>query len=321
VASPSAPDTARRSYLVPGFILLGAIWGSSFLFIKVGIRELHPVYVTVARLALGAVTILVLLMILRDRLPRSLRVWAHLTVVGTIGTALPYTLFGYGEQRISSLLAGIWNATTPLVALPAAVLLFHTERLTLRKVLGIGVGFAGVLVVLGVWQGVGGTQLTGQLLAFAAAACYGLAIPYTKRFLAGEPMSGLALVAGQLLAGTVVLAAVAPLIAGAPPSPASLSGEVVASVLTLGVVGTGLAFLLHFRNIRLVGASGASLVTYLFPVFAVLAGVAVLGESLTWFQPVGTLIVLSGIAISQGIPIRFRRRVPQTQLAPAASTP
>jgi drug/metabolite transporter (DMT)-like permease len=321
MATASTPDTARRSYVVPGFLVLAAIWGSSFLFIKVGVRELHPVYVTVGRLALGAAVMLLLLVVMRDRLPRSPRVWAHLAVVGTIGAAIPYTLFGYGEQRISSLLAGIWNATTPLVALPLAVLLFRTERFTVRKAIGIGVGFAGVLVVLGVWQGVGGTELTGQLICLAAAACYGVAIPYFKRFLSGEPISGAALVAGQLVAGTVVLAAAAPFIAGAPPAPASLSGDVVASVLTLGVVGTGFAFLLHFRNIRLVGASASSLVTYLIPVFAVLVGVVVLNESLTWFQPVGTLIVLSGIAISQGLPIRLRRRVRHVQLATVGAPP
>jgi drug/metabolite transporter (DMT)-like permease len=310
---------------VPGFLILGAIWGSSFLFIKVGIRELHPIYVTLGRLALGAATMLILLLVMRDRLPRGPRIWAHLAVLGTIGTAVPYTLFGYGEQRISSLLAGIWNATTPLVALPAAVLLFRTERFTPRKVIGIGVGFAGVLVVLGVWRGVGGTELTGQLICIAASACYGLAIPYVRRFLSGESISGAALVAGQLLCGTVALALVGPFIAGAPPALGSLSTDVVASVLTLGIVGTGFAFLIHFRNIRLVGASGASLVTYLLPVAAVLAGVIVLGESLAWYQPVGTLVVLSGIAISQGLPLRFRRRTETATVAaapaPAPSSP
>jgi drug/metabolite transporter (DMT)-like permease len=321
VISAPVPDTPPRSYVVPGFLALSAIWGASFLFIKVGVRELHPVYLTVGRLALGVVTMLILLVIMRDGLPRSLRVWAHMAVVGILGMAIPYTLFGYGEQRISSVLAGIWNATIPLMALPLAALVFRTERLTARKVAGIGVGFVGVLVVLGVWQGAGGSALTGQLLCLAAAACYGVTIPYIKRFLSGESISGPALVAGQLLAGTVVLAAVAPLIAGAPPAPASLSADVVASVLTLGVLGTGIAFLLHFRNIRLVGASAASLVTYLIPVFAVVAGVAVLDESLRWFQPVGTLIVLSGVALSQGIPVSLRRTPrPAPAVVPATSS-
>jgi drug/metabolite transporter (DMT)-like permease len=308
---------------VPGFVVLSAIWGSSFLFIKVGVRELHPVYLTLGRVGLGAATILVVLVVMRDRLPRDLRTWAHLAVLGTVGVAIPFTLFGYGEQRIPSLLAGIWNATTPLTALPVAALLFRTERFTTRRAVGVGLGFVGVLVVLGVWRGVGGAALTGQLMCLAAATCYGVAIPYQKRFVTHRSISGLAVVAGQMLVATALLAVVAPLAAGAPPAPTELPAEVVGSLLALGVLGTGFAFLIHFRNIRLVGASAAAMVTYLVPLFAVLVGVVVLGESLTWFQPVGALVVLAGIAISQrGTGRRVARPAPPPALpAPAPAGP
>jgi drug/metabolite transporter (DMT)-like permease len=328
VATASAPDPAspaRRTLVVPGFIALGAIWGSSFLFIKVGVRELHPAYLTLGRVALGAAVIVTLVVVLRHRMPRSPRVWAHLTVVGTFGAAVPFTLFGYGEQRIPSLLAGIWNATTPLVALPLAALVFRTERLTARKIAGVGLGFVGVLVLLGVWQGVGGAALTGQALCFAASACYGFSIAYLKRFVTAEQFSGLALVAGQLLAATAVLAVIAPLAAGPPPVPTQLAGATIGSLLALGTLGSGVALLIHYRNIRLVGASAASLVTYLIPLFAVVVGLLVLGESLTWYQPVGTLIVLSGIAITQGVPTLRRRAaapVPEPVVAaPAPASP
>jgi drug/metabolite transporter (DMT)-like permease len=306
VTLPSAPDSARRFWFLPGFIALGAIWGSSFLFIKVGVSELHPVYVTLGRVALGAVVLLVVLLAVRDKLPRDPRLWAHLVVLGVVGIAVPFTLFGYGTERIPSLLAGIWNATTPLMALPLAALVFRTERLTTRRAIGIAIGFVGVLVVLGVWQGVGGATLTGQLMCFGAAFCYGIAIPYQKRFVAGAAGSTLALTTAQLLAATAVLAVASPLLAGAPPAPTSVSPEVIGSVAALGVLGTGLAFVLHLRNNRLVGASAASMVTYLIPVFAVLVGVTVLGETLTWFQPVGALVVLAGVAIAQGV-VRLRR--------------
>jgi drug/metabolite transporter (DMT)-like permease len=314
------PDRTGRSWVVPGFVALAAMWGSSFLFIKIGIRELHPVYVTLGRVTVGAVLMLMALVVLRDRLPRSPRVWFHLAVVGTFGVALPFTLFGYGEQRVPSLLAGVWNATTPLVALPLAVLVFRTERFTVRRLVGVGVGFAGVLVVLGVWQRVGGAALTGQLICFAASACYGAAIGYLRRFIAHVQVSGLALTAAQLISATAVLAVVAPLAAGPPPAPAGLSGAAIGSVLCLGVFGTGLAYLIHLRNIRLVGASGASMVTYLIPLFAVLAGVLVLGERLTWYQPAGALVVLAGVAIAQGF--RAPRPVPREPVpAPAPGAP
>ncbi|WP_231931707.1 DMT family transporter [Micromonospora echinospora] len=316
----STPDRAPLRSWLPGFVLLAAIWGSSFLFIKIGIRELHPLYVTLGRVATGALTLLVVLAVLRDRLPRDRRLWLHLTVVAAFGVALPFTLFGYGEQRIPSMLAGIWNATTPLVVLPLAVLVFRTERLTTRRAVGLGLGFAGVLVVLGVWQGVSGATFTGQLMCFGAAACYGMAIPYQKRFVAGRAESGLALSAAQLLLATVQLAVVAPLVAGAPPAPAALSWDVVASVLALGALGTGLAFVINMHNIRLVGASAASTVTYLIPVFAVLIGAVALDETPTWHQPVGALVVLLGVAVSQGLLRWPRRAATTTAAAPAVPT-
>ncbi|MER7460260.1 DMT family transporter [Micromonospora sp. NPDC126480] len=300
------PDRAALRSWLPGFVALAAIWGSSFLFIKVGIRELHPLQLTLYRVAAGAVTLLVVLAVLRDRLPREPRVWAHLFVIGALGVAVPFTLFGYGEQRVESMLAGIWNATTPLIVLPMAVLVFRTERLTVRRAVGLGLGFAGVLVVLGVWKGVGGAHFTGQLMCFGAAACYGVSIPYQKKFVAGSSYSGLSLSAAQLLMAVAQLAVVTPLVVGAPPLPTALSGEVLASVLALGALGTGLAFVINMRNIRVAGASTASTVTYLIPVFAVVIGALALNERLTWHQPVGALVVLLGVAVTQGLVGRRR---------------
>ena len=240
-------------------------------------------------------------------------------MIAAVGVAVPFTLFGYGEQRVSSILAGIWNATTPLVVLPMAVLVFRTERMTARRAVGLVLGFVGVLVVLGVWQGLGGAQLTGQLMCFGAAACYGLSIPYQKRFVAGRPESGLALSATQLLVATVQLAIVAPLVAGAPPAPTDLSLDVVGSVLALGALGTGLAFVINLRIIRMAGASTASTVTYLIPIFAALIGVLALDEHLAWYQPVGAVIVLAGVAVSQGLLVRRPKPAPASSIGRRAT--
>jgi drug/metabolite transporter (DMT)-like permease len=313
--SEMTPDSTAARRWLPGLLVLAAIWGSSFLFIKVGIRDLHPAYVALGRIGSGALALLVTLLVTRDRLPRSGRVWLHLTVLSAVGVVLPFTLFGYGEQRVSSLLAGIWNAATPLIVLPVAALVMRTERFTARKAAGVLIGFAGTLVVLGVWQGVGGSQLTGQLMCLGAAVCYGVAIPYQKKFVAGEASSALSLSAGQLLVGTAQIAIVAPLLAGGPPpNPASISIAAAGSVLALGVLGTGLAFLINMRNIRLAGASAASMVTYLIPLFATVIGILVLGERLTWYQPVGAVIVLAGVAVSQGLLARRRRVATVTAL-------
>jgi drug/metabolite transporter (DMT)-like permease len=325
IAPDSAPDSAAgqhglRTWL-PGYLLLAAIWGTSFLFIKVGVRELPPLWLSFGRVAAGALTLLVVLAVTRDRLPRDPRLWGHLVVVAALGVVLPFTLFGYGEQRVSSVLAGIWNAATPLVALPLAVLLFRTERMTRARAAGLGVGFLGVLIVLGVWRDVGGSQLTGQLLCFGAAMCYAVAIPYQKKFIAGRAGSGVAIAAGQLLVALAMLAVVAPLLAGTPPAPARLSAPVVWCVLALGALGTGVAFVLNLRVIRYAGASTSTSVTYLMPVVATVVGVLILREHLRWNQPVGALVVIAGVAVSQGVLARLFRRTaqpaPGQELGPA----
>ena len=316
-----APEAPGLRAWLPSFLLLAVIWGTSFLFIKVGVRELPPLWLTFARVAAGAVVLLVVLAVTRDRLPREPRLWAHLFVVAALGVVFPFTLFGYGEQRVSSVLAGIWNAATPLVALPLAVLVFRTERMTRRRAAGIAIGFLGVLTVLGVWRGVGGVQLTGQLMCFGAAMGYAVAIPYQKKFIAGSSASGVALAAAQLLVALAQLAVLAPLVAGAPPAPSHLSAQVVWCVLALGALGTGLAFVLNFRVIRVAGASTSTSVTYLMPIVATLVGVLILGEALHWNQPVGAAVVLAGVAVSQGALSRRRRRPVPVEPATAAALP
>ena len=311
VLTPSGPDQADLRGWLPSFLALAAIWGTSFLLIKVGVRELHPLWLTFARVAAGVAVLLIVLAVTRDRLPRDPRLWGHLAVVALLGVTLPFTLFGYGEQRVASVLAGIWNAATPLVALPLAVLVFRTEVWTRRRVAGIAIGFVGVLVVLGVWRELGGSQLTGQLMCFGAAMCYAVAIPYQKKFIAGRTGSGVSIAAGQLLMALLQLAVLAPLLAGAPPALAGLSAQVVGCVLALGALGTGLAFVLNMRVIRVAGASTSASVTYLMPVVATVVGVLILGERLIWNQPVGAVVVLAGVAISQGVLSR-RRPVPVT---------
>src|SRR3954447_530706 len=309
VSTLTTPDTVPVRTWLPTMLTLAGIWGCSFLFISIGVRELPPLYLALGRVIAGSVVLLAILVIKREALPRSPRVWAHSFVVGAIGSAIPWTLFGYGEQRIPSLLAGIWNGITPLIVLPIAVLIFRTELFSMQRGLGLVIGFAGMLVVLGAWHVQGGADLTGQALCMLAAVFYGLAIPYQKRFLAGTTVSGTGLSATLLLCATVQLAIVAPLVTGqAPPAPWSLSVEVVLSVLALGALGSGLAFVLNMRNIRLIGASRSSMVTYLMPVFSIVVGVIVLHEHIAWYQPVGGLVVLLGVAVSQGVLTNLRRK-------------
>lgn len=287
------------------------IWGASFIFIKVGVTQLHPTWVAAFRLIAGTLTLLAILYLTGQRLPRDRRLWLHMLVPGVLGSAVPFTLFGFGEERVASVVAGIWNATTALWVLPVAVLVFRTERFTTRAAVGLGLGFIGVVTVLGPWDSTGTSSLSGQLMCAAAAACYGVSIPYLKRFVTGRPgpagpPSGVALATLQCLIGGVAATIAALVFAGPPPAPTALSWPVIGSMLLLGIFGSGIAFALNMRVIATAGASTAAYVTYLIPLVATLLGIVVLDETLTWNQPVGAAVVLIGVAIAQGVLIRRR---------------
>jgi drug/metabolite transporter (DMT)-like permease len=311
---------ALASWL-PQFAILAAIWGSSFLFIKVAGQQLPPAYVALIRVALGAVTLLIILAVMRDRFPRGPRLWMHLAVVALIGNVIPWTLFAYGEQQVPSALAGIWNATTPLTLMPVMLLFPRSERLTRSKVAGLLIGFCGVMTVLGVWAGVGAGSLIGHLCCFGAATSYAFVGPYMRQFVTARAESAVALATGQMLMATAQLAIIAPLLAGAPPAPSALRWQTIAAITALGALGSGVAFILNYRVIRIVGVSTMATVTYVMPIVAIVMGAIVLHERLAWYQPVGTLIVLVGVAVAQDVPGRvgssLRKR--RTNLALAAS--
>jgi drug/metabolite transporter (DMT)-like permease len=305
--SAAGGDAAARSASAPWltrYLLLSAIWGTSFLFIKIADRELSPLQVVLARLALGAVTVLAVLLVRRERLPSGRRTWAHLALLALISNAIPFSLIAYGETHISSVLAGLWNATTPLFTLLIALVVLPDERPTRQRVAGLVLGFVGVGLVLGPWSGLGGPSLRGSMAVAGASACYGVSFAYLRRFLSGQSDSGVSLVAGQLLCGTAIMALVTVLFT-APP--AALGLGPLLSAGALGVLGTGLAYVLNYAVVRRAGATIASTVTYLIPLFATAAGVVLLGEGVAWNEPAGALVVLLGVALSQGR-VRLQRR-------------
>jgi len=277
------------------FLLLSATWGSSFLLIKVLGRHWPAVWIALGRVALGAITLVVLTLWRRERLRLEPRLVAHLTVAALLFNAIPFTLFAYGEKHVSSIVAGLWNATTPLWVLVVILLAFGEEHPSRERVAGLGVGFVGVAMLLGPWRGLGHGELVGHLACAGAAFCYGVGFPYTRRYLASRGESGVALSAGQLVCATILLALIAPF-ASAPSTNIGLDG--LGSVLALGVLGSGIAYALNYSIVRAAGSAVASTVTYVIPIFSTLLGVVVLGESLSWNQPAGALVLLLGVAIS-----------------------
>ncbi|WP_223872921.1 DMT family transporter [Streptomyces sp. SP18CM02] len=330
-ATARAPLADRRPSSTPRpaldwrvrFVALSLIWGFSFLLIKVGTEGYAPFQVTFGRLLAGTAVLVAAMAMRRERLPRSARTWGHLTVAALLLNALPFSLFSYAELTIPSTLAGICNATSPLWGMALSVVALSEDRPTRRRVAGLGVGFLGVLTVLGAWQGFSGLDLPGTGMALLASFCYPVGWIYVRRTLAGTGSSTLALTGSQLLLGTVQLAVVTPLFTSAPTSFPVLP---TLSVLALGALGTGLAVLLQYGLVQEVGPTTAQMVTYFIPVIATAAGVALLGEQLSWNTPVGALIVLIEAALTQSrarpaTPTATPPPTPAPAPAPAENTP
>jgi drug/metabolite transporter (DMT)-like permease len=289
----------RRRFLVAWqvrFAALSLIWGFSFLLIKVGNQAFAPLQVTLGRVAFGAVILFAVIALRRDSLPKSVRTWVHLGVAGFFLNALPFALFSYAELTIPSWLAGVCNATSPLWGMVLAVAALSEDRPTRRRVAGLGIGFLGVLTVLGAWQGFAGIDPVGVLLALGAALSFPVGWVYVRRTLAGGKESNLVVAGTQMLLGAVELAVVTVAVTTVPVSFPLMP---VLSVVALGVLGTGVAFLIQFGLVAEVGPTIAMMVTYFIPVVAIAAGVIVLDETLSWYTPVGTLIILFGAALTQ----------------------
>jgi drug/metabolite transporter (DMT)-like permease len=284
------------------FFALGLIWGCSFLFIKLGLQSLTPVGVAFGRLTIGAVTLLLVARATGTRLPRTRRTWGYLAVVALLFCSIPFTLFAWGETQVSSILAGIINACTPLAGLVVVLAAFPEERPTRERIVGLSIGFVGVLVVVGVWEGIGGGEIAGVLACVGAIACYGLAFPLTRRHLVNTGDGPISIATGQVLLGALFLVPVAvgstllgsPIVTG-PPSLATIVG-----MLALGALGSGIAYVLNTHIVAEAGGTVASSVTYVTPLVSVAAGALLLAEPLNWHEPVGGVIVLIGVAISQG---------------------
>lgn len=301
------------------FAALSLIWGSSFLLMKVGLDDLHPIQIVALRIVLATATLLILLPLSGGRLPTGRRVWLHLFICSLFLTVIPFTGFVTGEVYVSSALAGIGNATTPIATVLCALAILPSETLTRRKLLAVALGFIGVLVIAEPWNLAGRPHPLGFALVVLAASSYGLGWTYNRRTLADADLGGLAQPTAMLLCGSV---AMVPIMIGwwllspqNPATPWSLApaGEAsdaypiwlsLGAVVVLGVVGTGLAYVFQFDVVRAAGTVVSSTVTYLIPVVSVLLGVLVLGERLGRAQLVGFAIVLTAALIVNRVPRR-----------------
>jgi drug/metabolite transporter (DMT)-like permease len=284
-----------KSWL-PGFLALGIIWGLSFLFIKVGLEWVTITGVPVLRALLGAFTLVFWSLVTRVPFITKPKFWAHIFVVALLLNAFPSVMFAWAETMVSSSLSGILNATTPLMTALAMLFIFRGEKLKVVQVLGLILGFLGVIILSGQF----GKNIPENPLAIAllllATASYGIGFPYARKFLSDTGYSATSLATAQLIA-TVVL--VSPLAISQPMFHASASALPAVSIFLLGAFGTGFAYIWNFRTIALAGSAIASTVTYLAPVVSVIAGWLLLSEPLHWNIWIGAIVILLSAALVQ----------------------
>jgi drug/metabolite transporter (DMT)-like permease len=254
-------------------ILLSIFWGGSFFFVEIALRDFQPFTVVFLRVTLAALILFGVVHISGQRMPTSLSIWRAFLVMGALNNAIPFSLIVWGQTRIDSGVASILNATTPIFTVLLAHMLTPDERLTMRKFLGVLIGFFGVYIMIKPelkdgfsWRGL------GQAAVLGAALSYGFAGIFGKRF---KKTSPLVTSAGMLICSSLMIFPLAMII----DSPWSLrpSLEAAAAVFGIAVISTAMAYLLYFRILAAAGATNVLLVTFLIPISALLLGVGVLG--------------------------------------------
>ena len=294
-----------RSWL-PSYLLVATIWGFSFYLMMIGLEAFTPVGVAFTRIALGAVTLVILSLVTKTPLPPRWA-WKYLFIVSLLWVSVPWMLFAFAETRISSALAGIFNGATPLMTLVAILLVFPEEKPTRQRIFGLFLGFVGILVVLGVWdlgaaENGAGIDFVGVGALILAICCYGFGFPYARRYLTGptvrEPLAPISLATGMMLFGVVITG---PIVAFTGITHTVMTVGPLLAMVALGVLGSGIAYALSFNVVVASDATTASTVTYITPLVAVIVGAVLLNEHITWNQPVGGFIVVLGAATAQGL--------------------
>jgi drug/metabolite transporter (DMT)-like permease len=227
-----------------------------------------------------------------------------------VNCVIPHVAFAWAEQFVSSGLASIYNAVTPITTALFVTLVFRVERLSRAQIVGVALGIIGVVVIIAPWQYDAFTgNLAGQLACLLAATCYGFSFGYTRRFLSHRPIPGVTFAFLNIGIAGVIMLVLTPFIA---LTPVTLTWQIVASLVTLGAVGTGLAYIWHINVLRAWGPTNASTVTYITHVVGVALGVMLLGERFSWHEPVGALLILLGILFAQR-----RIRIARWETAPS----
>ena len=288
--------TPRSSRLDWGlFLALGLMWGTSYLFIKIGVETLPTFTLVAVRLGIGLVFLAAVVAIARERLPRDPKIYGHLLVMSVVNVALPFALITSAEQSVDSSIAAILNGGVPLFTIVIAALFLHDEPITVNRIFGLLIGYAGVILLVGRGFGSGGGEgaISGELALLGSTASYGLGAVYARRNVRGlRPMIPALF---QVLFAFVITGVIALLIER--PFDVVWTGRSIFAVLWLGLLGSGLAYLCFFRLLQSWGATRTTMVAYLLPIVGIVAGALVLNEVVDAGILVGTALVIGGVAL------------------------
>ncbi|XWX56831.1 DMT family transporter [Methylosinus sporium] len=279
-------------------LTLAALWGGSFFFFKVLVQVLPPFTVVLGRVGIAAVILNIWLAFRSDYMPTSIRTWGAFATMGLLNNIVPFTLIVFGEARISSGLASILNATTPLFAILAAHWLTANEKLTLAKIIGVTTGFVGVSILVGpdVLASLGNESLIGEMSCLFASVSYAFAGIYGRRF---KNMSPIKVATGQITASTVVLIPLAAIV-DHPWTLPTPGVTIWGAMVGIAVLCTVVAYVLYFRILAAAGATNLLLVTFLLPISALFLGWLILGEDISLRAFGGMALIGIGLAVIDG---------------------
>ena len=305
------PRSSRLDWVL--FLVLGLIWGTSYLFIKIGVETLPTFTLVAARLGVGLILLITVVALAREPLPRDPRIYGHLLVMSVVNIAIPFALITSAERSVDSAVAAILNGGVPLFTIVIAALLLHDEPITVNRIAGLVVGYAGVILLVGRGLGSGAPDgaISGELALLGSTASYGFGNVYARRNVRGlRPMipALFQVLFGFGITGTIALLT-------EHPFQAEWTGRTIFAIAWLGLLGSGIAYLLYFRLLKSWGATRTSMVAYLLPVVGIVAGTLVLGEVVDAGVLTGTALVIGGVALVNS---RFGQRRIFGRAAPPA---
>jgi drug/metabolite transporter (DMT)-like permease len=286
-------------------ILLGAVWGCSFLFNAILIREISPLWVSAGRVTIGAAICWLVFFATRKQLPTDLRLYPQLLVLGILNYAIPFALFPYAEQTVASSIVGVINGMTPMTTVIVSQLWPGGEKATWNKVTGVLIGFAGaVILALPSFSQGADAQVLGLLAALGATCCYALTLNYARRFAKVEPYA----VASASLTGAALISIPLALLFSGVPFITRV--ETWGALFGIGVFSTSFSFLLVYWLLPRVGATNLSLNTFITPISAILLGVLVLHERFELTHMLGIVVIFFGLVFIDGRLVKGLRRAP-----------